>query len=245
MTTKRLAIGLGLSLAIAACGDDTMPSGSGGAGGSGGEASTSSSHSVSSSTSASSTTDAASSAASGESGGAGPGTGGAGTGGDPAGTGGAGGGAEPVCDGDGVPITDEQGAVSGDAGLFVYNSDPDTDLMDVLVVEHWFQYGAVEGPQTIEFSGESYADCSVCIVLLVDCERSFCQRFLVESGTLTVLDLDIDAGTYSATLNDAVAVEVNISGGSSEPVPNGATWCLDDLTIAASEFIQIPGTIFK
>ena len=92
--------------------------------------------------------------------------------------------------------------------------------------------GAVE-PQTYDFPGVNYADCSTCLLVFADCMRpQGCQTiFLVESGTAVVTAADtMNGAPFQATFNDVVLREVTIDTDTFEstPVPGGESWCIDN-----------------
>jgi hypothetical protein len=219
-----------LGLALVGCGDDTSlfsdgEGGSGGVGAQGGPG--------------------------GATGGDGQGAGGAGAGGNGAGGSGAqggigaqggdggsggSGGAPPVCDVTGITTSAQDAFMNDPGGVLVYNGGAGAND-DILVVEHWFQYGSATTPHTFAFPGENYLDCHTCAVILTDCVQGDCaRRFLVQSGTLVVTTLDTNSGSYAATLEDIVAIESIIDPATSisTPVPGGETWCLDQHSIAAT-----------
>jgi len=174
------------------------------------------------------------------------GTGGAGNdGGSAAGGMGGDGGSGVVCDRDGISTPSQNAFSNGLDGITVYNGSGPAPDDDLLIVELWHKYGAAATPHTFTFTGENYVDCHTCVILKTDCGADECARtFLAESGTLTVTALD--PATLTATLENIVAIEVEIDDGSvSTPVaPNGETWCLDSHTITA-DVMDVPFDLTK
>lgn len=123
--------------------------------------------------------------------------------------------------------------------FFVTGRTAGQTTFDVITVDFYFKLGAKDGPQTLTGSGENLADCHSCVMLRQGCVVSGCAKakaFLWQSGTLQVDAMGQGGESFGATLRDAAFAEVTVdpSGGGTTLVPGGATWCVSELSLAAT-----------
>ncbi len=110
-----------------------------------------------------------------------------------------------------------------------------TAPFDRLVIEHFGQPPSVPplGPGTYDIGSDDYRDCETCVLLESKCNDLGCpETFLASGGLLTIDRVD---GQLVATLDDAHFVQVYIDDTDygSIPLPNGDTWCVDEVGVDA------------
>ena len=122
--------------------------------------------------------------------------------------------------------------------LFVDSYSDDVAVpYDLLGLEFYFGFGADDGPHTLTFTGENYADCAECLLVYAGCDDAFaCERvFLASSGTLSVTENGGNGGNFAGTIDNVVLTEVTIDDTSYEStvVPGGQRWCIPSFTFQA------------
>lgn len=100
-----------------------------------------------------------------------------------------------------------------------------------LNLRHGGPFAGAWGPGTYDLSGQSYDDCDNCVRVSSECSEGTCDAvYFISEGTLSITRWD--AEQLTATLEDAVLVEVNIHNSIAVvPVVDGKRWCLDGLLI--------------
>lgn len=123
----------------------------------------------------------------------------------------------------------------GQLGLSVFesylqNPTSDTDPLDALLLELYYDLGVETGPLTFTFAGENYVDCAICALIYLGCDADgSCQSvWLAQSGTLELSANGGESGRLTGTLRDVRFAEVTINEDyESTPVIPGQTWCID------------------
>ena len=122
------------------------------------------------------------------------------------------------------------------------------EAANVIQLEFWSSRGMVAEPGVYPLAGDGYADCGLCLLLregclnldgLADCEA---DHFAV-AGEVEITEIGVVGETISGTIRDAHLVEtwIDWESGSfdSEPVPGGATWCIEEWDFEA-EVVAYP-----
>ena len=122
--------------------------------------------------------------------------------------------------------------------LFMYQArNTDTEPFDELQILSYqaSPYNGPSTPGTHDLEGLNYSDCGLCLLIVTDCNNGYqCDRvFFVDQGVLKIQDLSAQGGRFQAVLHDAVFLEVSIDPNTfvTTPVPNGASWCIDEIAI--------------
>lgn len=114
-----------------------------------------------------------------------------------------------------------------DDELFFYTGLDDS-RPDRLTVDFYFGLGAIDGPNTVTFTGEDLAACATCVFI----HRGE-TSLMAQSGTLEVTALGPIGTTFGAVLRDVVFAEVTIQDLNSTLVPGGDTECVEEQTLSA------------
>jgi len=102
-------------------------------------------------------------------------------------------------------------------------------------------YFGPSGPGTFDLQDLNYSDCSLCMLILDECDDDYwCDKgFFIESGTLQVNQMSTSGGNFNASVINARFVEVTIDSETyvSTPVSGGESWCVDRLDIELSPMV--------
>jgi hypothetical protein len=137
-----------------------------------------------------------------------------------------------------------QNNVNPSQPLFTYQArSTDTAPFDELQIISYqaAPYYGPTSPGTYTLDGSNYADCGLCVLVVTDCNEGYqCDRvFFVEQGILEIINLNVQGGRFRAVLKEAVFLEVTINPSTYEttPVPDGDSWCVDELVIDSSTYV--------
>lgn len=122
--------------------------------------------------------------------------------------------------------------------LFVYQArNSDLTPFDEIQIAS-FQADPYYGPSTpgtYSLNGNNYSDCALCVLLLESCDEAYsCDTvYFADVGSVQISAMSGANTPFAATLSNVVFREVDIDPNTyvSTPVPGGATWCVDGLTV--------------
>ena len=144
-----------------------------------------------------------------------------------------------MCDQTGFSVTSST-VESIAADLFIYDAiegvdtDPNYRRFELAIFP---EDGGTIATQGFTFTGESYADCGLCL-LAYACTANGCNRtFMAQSGSVDISAIGTGSGdAFAAEFSDIVFQEVQIDDGTfaTTLVPGGDTWCVPTLSASGT-----------
>lgn len=146
-----------------------------------------------------------------------------------------------ACDENGFNVTESFAEAPEDGTSFYYeifDGDVDNPPFKQFSFEIYNEFGGVVTTQSFTFSGESYADCGVCLLAFRCSTADQCDTFLAQKGDVTISQIGTNDGDmFEASFTDLEFAEVDVDMDTFEttPISGGDSWCIPSLT--ASETV--------
>ena len=145
--------------------------------------------------------------------------------------------AEPpmmMCDVNGLTPAADQ--LSGNNGNLTYtvitSSEAPYNSIQIQSLSDW---NGPTTPGTYSLDGLNFADCGLCLLAYTNCTEDSCEKTLyAEEGELEITEIGTsDGDRFTARFKNVVFREVTIDDSTfrSTEVPDGQTWCINDVEI--------------
>ncbi len=139
-----------------------------------------------------------------------------------------------MCDINEVTVAAEQ--ATGDGGNLSYTLRTSTDSpYNVIQIQSLSDWNGPTSPGVYSLDGINYADCGLCLLAYTGCTDEGCDKTLyAQEGEVEFTAIGLATGDQvTAQLRNVVFREVTINEETfqSTEVPNGQTWCVNDLPI--------------
>lgn len=142
-----------------------------------------------------------------------------------------------LCDENGFTTTSSfaEAPTSGDSFFYVgYQGDEANPPFDQLSFEIYNEFGGVVTTQSFTFTGESYADCGLCLLIFRCSTQEDCDTFMPQSGDVTITSIGTNEGdTFTADFTNVELAEVDVDFETfaTSLIAGGDSWCINSLSV--------------
>jgi len=145
-----------------------------------------------------------------------------------------------MCDENGFSTTSSFAEAPTEADSFFYvafQGEEENPPFDQFNLEIYNEFGGVVTTQTFDFTGESYADCGVCLLIFRCRTAEDCDTFMPQKGSVEITSIGTaDGDTFAAQFTDLELAEVDVNFDTFETsvISGGDSWCIETLSANAN-----------